>query len=131
VMLGISKRGDRYLRPLLVHGARTAVYTSERRRDAQSVWVSRLKLRRGANVATVALANKNTRLLWKLLTSGEHYRSLPPGPPPNSDVELGSSAHHLASKPAVAVHCALPRIQNTAVFPPSSNLSERTAEKTV
>ena len=86
VMLGISKRGDRYLRTLLVHGARAAVYTSERRRDAQSVWVSRLKLRRGANVATVALANKNTRVLWKLLTSGERYRSLPPpSPSPNSD----------------------------------------------
>jgi transposase len=85
VMRGISKRGDRYLRTLLVHGARAAVYTSERRCDAQSMWVSRLKLRRGANVAAVALANKNTRVLWKLLTSGEHYRSLPPDPTPKSD----------------------------------------------
>ena len=84
-MLGISKRGDRYLRTLLIHGARAAVYTSERRREAQSVWVSRLELRPGANVATVALANKNTRVLWKLLTSGEHYRSMPPGPPLKSD----------------------------------------------
>jgi transposase len=80
VMFGISKRGDRYLRTLLVHGARAAVYTSERRHDALSVWVSRLKLRRGANVAAVALANKNARVVWKLLTSGERYRTLPPSP---------------------------------------------------
>jgi transposase len=46
VMLGISKRGDRYMRTLLVNRARAAVYASERTRDALSIWVSRLKLRR-------------------------------------------------------------------------------------
>jgi hypothetical protein len=74
VMLGISKRGDRYLRTLLVHGARAAVYKSERRRDAQSIWVSRLKLRRGVHVATVALANKNARVVW---TTSDQWRALP------------------------------------------------------
>jgi transposase len=58
VMLGISKRGDCYLRTLLVHGARAAMRNLERRRDPRSVWAGRLKARRGANIATVALANK-------------------------------------------------------------------------
>jgi hypothetical protein len=57
----------------------------ERRRDAQSIWVSRLKLRRGVHVATVALANKNARVVWKLMTSGERYHALPPSPALKSD----------------------------------------------
>ncbi len=77
VLLGISKRGDRYLRTLLVHGARSAMRTIERRRTARSVWAGRLKLRRGSNVAAVALANKNARVLWALLTRGESYRPTP------------------------------------------------------
>lgn len=77
VLLGISKRGDRYLRTLLVHGARAAMRTIERRRAARSVWAARLKLRRGVNVAAVALANKNARVLWALLTRGENYRLAP------------------------------------------------------
>ena len=59
VMLGISKRGDCYLRTLLVHGARAAMRNLECRRDPRSVWADRLKLRRGTNIATVALANKS------------------------------------------------------------------------
>ena len=74
VLLGISKRGDRYLRTLLIHGARAALRCAERRRDQRSRWASRLKLRRGANVAAVALANKNARIIWALLTRGENYR---------------------------------------------------------
>jgi hypothetical protein len=77
VLLGISKRGDRYLRTLLVHGARSAMRTIERRRTVRSVWAGRLKLRRGSNVAAVALANKNARVLWALLTRGETYRPTP------------------------------------------------------
>jgi transposase len=128
VMLGISKRGDRYLRTLLVHGARAAVYKSERRRDAQSIWVSRLKLRRGVHVATVALANKNARVVWKLLTSGASAtRRCRPARRSTQTVELGSRAHRLARKLAGAVHCGPPRIQNPPVFTPSSNISERTA----
>jgi transposase len=76
-VLGISKRGDRYLRTLLVHGARSAMRTIERRRAARSVRSGRLKLRRGTNVAAVALANENARLLWALLTSGGRYRPAP------------------------------------------------------
>lgn len=77
VLLGISKRGDRYLRTLLVHGARSAMRTIERRRTARGAWAGRLKLRRGSNVAAVALANKNARVLWALLTRAESYRPTP------------------------------------------------------
>ena len=74
VLLGISKRGDRYLRTLLIHGARSAIRVVERRRDPRSLAISRLKARRGSNVAAVALANHNARVLWALLTKGEDYR---------------------------------------------------------
>lgn len=74
VLLGISKRGDRYLRTLLIHGARAAVRVVERRRDHRSIAINRLKLRHGPNVAAVALANHNARVLWALLTRGEEYR---------------------------------------------------------
>jgi transposase len=75
VLLGISKRGDRYLRMLLIHGARSALRTVERRRDPRSLAISRLKARRGPNVAAVALANRNARVLWALLRTGQAYRA--------------------------------------------------------
>jgi transposase len=74
VLLGISKRGDRYLRTLLIHGARAAARVAARKRDARSVWVTRLQLRSGPNVAAVALANKNARVMWALLTRNQTYR---------------------------------------------------------
>ena len=48
-----------------------------RHRGARAVWAARLKLRRGANVAAVALANKNARVLWALLSRGQSYRPTP------------------------------------------------------
>jgi transposase len=79
VTLGISKRGDRYLRTLLIHGARAVVSVAERRRDARSVWVSRIKQRQrgGTNIAAVALANMNARVLWALLRRNDSYRPAP------------------------------------------------------
>lgn len=74
VLLGISKRVDRYLRTLLIHGARAAVRVVEPRRDHRSTTINRLKLQHGPNVAAVALANHNARVLWALLTRGEEYR---------------------------------------------------------
>lgn len=74
LLLGISKRGDRYLRTLLIHGARAALYRVDRKSDWRSVWASRLKLKRGFNVAVVALANKNARVIWALLSRGDNYR---------------------------------------------------------
>ncbi|HSR58853.1 MAG TPA: IS110 family transposase [Candidatus Binataceae bacterium] len=74
VLLGISKRGDRYLRTLLIHGARSALRYSGGKRDRLSCWADALRQRRGYNLAAVALANKNARVLWALLTRGEAYR---------------------------------------------------------
>lgn len=71
---GITKRGDGYLRKLLVHGARAAVLAARRKHDARSRWINALVERRGHNKAVVALANKNARILWALLTTGECYR---------------------------------------------------------
>lgn len=71
---GISKRGDCYLRTLLIHGARAAVQAASQKSDARSEWIKRLRDRRGKNVATVAVANKNARILWALLATGRPYR---------------------------------------------------------
>ena len=74
VMLGISKHGNRYLRTLLIRGARAAAGVAERKRDARSIWRSRLKPGGGLNVAAVALANKNARVRWALLARSDLYR---------------------------------------------------------
>lgn len=71
---GISKRGDRYLRTLLIHGARSVVYRCDKKADSRSVWLTGIKQRCGHNKAAVALANKNARILWAVLTTGECYR---------------------------------------------------------
>lgn len=75
VLLGITKRGDRYLRTLLIHGARASLRWSALKTDSYSCWAARIKTERGPNVATVAMANKNARILWALLNRGERYRS--------------------------------------------------------
>jgi transposase len=67
VLLGISKRGDKYLRSLLIHGARSVVLHAKNKEDALSRWVNRIRERRGANKAAVALANKLARMGWALL----------------------------------------------------------------
>ena len=73
-LLGISKRGDRYLRTLLIHGARATVHHARRKTDARSRWIMSLEQRRGKNIAAVAIANKNARIAWALLTSNAEYR---------------------------------------------------------
>ena len=75
-LLGISKRGDSYLRKLLVHGARSALIVAENntQSDRRNVWLKELLARRGHNRTCVALANKNARIIWKLLTTNEEYR---------------------------------------------------------
>jgi len=65
-LLGISKRGDSYLRTLLVHGARTVIRHAKHKDDALSRWVMALAERKHANVAIVALANKTARMAWAL-----------------------------------------------------------------
>lgn len=74
-LLGISKRGDVYLRKLLVHGARAALRVAEKKPDRRSRWAVEVAGRRGHNVAAVALANKNIRTAWALLRTGERYKT--------------------------------------------------------
>jgi len=66
-LLGISKRGDTYLRTLLIHGARSALLAVKRRGGLAQSWLVRLLERRNHNIAAVALANKNARIVWALL----------------------------------------------------------------
>lgn len=73
VLLGISKRGDVYLRTLLIHGARSALLAAQRRAETDS-WIAKLVQRRNPNVAAVALANKNARTVWALLAHDCDYQ---------------------------------------------------------
>lgn len=69
VLLGISKRGDKHLRTLLIHGARAVLRYAPGKTDPLSVWLNDLARRRGSNRAAVALANKNARRLWAIWRS--------------------------------------------------------------
>ena len=75
VLLGISKRGDTYLRTLLIHGARAVIRVAERKVGHTDSWLARLMGRRNHNVAAVALANKNARTVWALLAHGRDYEA--------------------------------------------------------
>jgi len=72
-LLGISKRGDVYLRTLLVHGARAVVSQAKHRDDRLSRWVTGIAQRRHPNVAAVALANKTARMAWAMLRNETDY----------------------------------------------------------
>jgi transposase len=75
VLLGISKRGDSYLRTLLIHCARSAILAAQRKADKdEDSWLGKLLQRRNHNVAAVALANKNARLVWALLARDREFR---------------------------------------------------------
>lgn len=74
VLLGISKRGDRYLRTLLIHGARASLIVKPKCPTRVSVWAEQIVERRGINKAAVALANKNARIIWAVLAKEEDYR---------------------------------------------------------
>jgi len=73
-LFGISKRGDRYLRTLLIHGARAVLSRAAGKTDARSQWIGRMRERRHPNVVAVALANKNARIIWSLLSKDQEYR---------------------------------------------------------
>lgn len=81
----ITKRGDAYLRTLLVQGAKSVVNTAHTRSDPISRWALALKERSGWQKAVVALANKNARILWAVMTRGERF-----------------DPHHISIKPGVA-----------------------------
>jgi transposase len=81
---GITKRGDPYLRMLLIQGAKSVVHSAHRRDDPISRWVAALRERCGWQKAVVALANKNARILWAVMTRGTafdaHHVSVKPTP---------------------------------------------------
>lgn len=74
-LFGISKRGDRSLRTLIIHGARAVLAKAGGKTDARSLWIGRMRDRRHPNVAAVALANKNARIVWSILSGGTEYQS--------------------------------------------------------
>ena len=74
VLLGISKRGDTYLRTLLIHGARAVINAAQRKKDQVDGWLGAILTRRNKNVAAVALANKNARIVWALLRHDREFQ---------------------------------------------------------
>ncbi len=76
-LMGITKRGDKYTRSLVVHGARAVVREAHKKDDPLSRWISRLVETRGYNKATVALANKLIRIAWVIVARGETYSPKP------------------------------------------------------
>ena len=72
-LLGISKRGDSYLRTLLIHGARAVIRLAENKPGYAGSWLAGVLKRRHKNVAAVALANKNARIAWALLAHDREY----------------------------------------------------------
>jgi transposase len=73
LLLGVSKRGDTYLRTLLVHGARSVVRISPNKQTPTDSWTNQMSARRHMNVVCVARANKNVRIAWALLVYQRCY----------------------------------------------------------
>ena len=75
-LLGMSKRGDSYLRTLLIHGARSVIYRAGQKPESSACsWINGVVSRRNKNVAAVALANKTARIVWALLAHDRHYEA--------------------------------------------------------
>jgi transposase len=74
-LYGISKRGDKYIRSLLVHGARSVLLHSKKKTDKYSQWAKKLNDRAGHNCTCVAIANKNARILWALAKNATKYKA--------------------------------------------------------
>ncbi len=92
-LLGISKRGNPYLRTLLVQGARAVLQKRMHQSPGLSCWLQRLSSRKHGNVAVVALANKLARIAWAVLTKNESYQ---PYAPAANHFPIG--CHHEFSK---------------------------------
>ena len=73
-LLGISKRGDCYVRCVLIHGARSMINSAKTKTDRLSLWVLRIAATRHPNVAAVALANKTARIAWAMMRHETDYR---------------------------------------------------------
>lgn len=76
VLQGISKRGDIYLRTMLINGARSALQWAPLKSDKKSKWITGKIKTRGFNKACVALANRNARVIWVLLAKGQEYKRI-------------------------------------------------------
>ncbi|RIY38729.1 IS110 family transposase [Neopusillimonas maritima] len=74
-LLGISKRGDTYLRTLLIHGGRAVIRSAEQKPPHANSWLARILARRHKNVVTVALANRNARIVWALLAHDREFHA--------------------------------------------------------
>ena len=74
-LLGMSKRGDAYLRTLLIHGARSAILAAQRKSKNTNLWLTNLLNRRHPNIAAVALANKNVRTVWAMLAHDREFKA--------------------------------------------------------
>ncbi|GAB3470372.1 hypothetical protein GCM10027398_19770 [Azotobacter salinestris] len=70
----INKRSDSYLRTLMTHGAQAVLRHCQHKADRRSQWLRQLVCRCSPNIATVALANTNARIVWAILSRGEGYR---------------------------------------------------------
>ncbi|MBB5345080.1 transposase [Edaphobacter lichenicola] len=73
-LLGISKRGNPYLRKLFIQGARAVMLRGTKQSIGLRTWIENIALRKHHNVAAVALANKMARIAWVVLSKGEAYR---------------------------------------------------------
>ncbi|HEX5434504.1 MAG TPA: IS110 family transposase [Candidatus Angelobacter sp.] len=73
-LMGITKRGDPYLRTLLIHGARSVVFRAKAKSDKRSLWITDKQQRLGTTKACVAVANKNARIIWSLIAREQEYR---------------------------------------------------------
>jgi transposase len=73
---GIGRRGDTYLRTLLIHGARAVLHCVQEKIDPHSAWLQQLIARRGRNCTAVGLANKNARIILAILSSDANYIAL-------------------------------------------------------
>ena len=73
-LYGISKRGDKYIRKLLILGAKSVLIKSPKKSDKRSLWINKLNERRGANRTCVAIANKNARVVWALAKNATEYK---------------------------------------------------------
>jgi len=116
----ISLRGNVYLRTLLIHGGRSAVYAARRRSDPRSSWLNRLREISCHNVEAVALANKNARVAWAMLRYGEDYRASR-AHRQSADLAAARSARPANRALAFASHRARPAGQRREHFsaPPS------------
>ncbi len=128
VMLPITKRGNRYLRTLLIHGGRSAVYAAGRRTNPRSSWLNRLREGSCHNVAAVALANKNARVAWAMLRYGEDYRPRRAHRRP-ADPAAARTARPAKRMLAFAVHSAHPGNQSREHFFPRPQSKRRAGEK--